>query len=685
MTRENLPARLAIAVRAASSGLAVLALAPAAALAGGPATVSVDSVNDKLVISGDPAAAGSLTVNHTIGIGYTVSGTLAMTPAGGDCATVLGTIICGGPLRDDVEINLTGNAARQVTLLGTLTDTGHAHVTLGDGNDTLNAATLIGELEAHAGGGADQITGSAYSDTIHGDAGDDVLLGAGGGDELHGGAGDDQLFGDAGIDMLYGDGDDDELHGGDGADDLAGGSGNDTFPMGTSPSSWDTIDGGGESTGSDPWAGDTISYAQRSAAVSVTLSSSTYTTGNGQVGEEHSIENIEHVRTGGGNDTLVGSEAANALDAGAGNDTIKGKDAADLLIGGPGADSFEGGDGDDRLDARAATTANADTDTKLWCNDGTDTVVRDPLDPSGQSCESDAPGFTAAPQLDGLLQVGQTLTASFSTYGDAGTTTVSWSRCEDPSSTVCDPISGAASASYVASAADQGSALRATASTTGSGATHVVATTSGVIQAAPIDSDPGDDIPPSGPGHQQQTPPVGNGTPVDVASGARKALAARELAGFAITRRADKQLLKLDSSAGRPYLFVPQNRRPLGKAARTMIVLAAADGNQLDARARVTLTGTKPGRKVKKWTGWSPGKPATPKWVAGSPVKVTIALSPVLAQVPAGQVAPLKFSATSGQRAKAAGITGAKLNVKLKLRSGNKLVTVTQTVPVNLS
>lgn len=56
---------------------------------------------------------------------------------------------------------------------------------------------------------------------------------------------------------------------------------------------------------------------------------------------------IENARGGGGNDSIVGNEAANSLDGGAGNDTISGGGGNDTLIGRDGNDTIDGGAGSD--------------------------------------------------------------------------------------------------------------------------------------------------------------------------------------------------------------------------------------------------------------------------------------------------------------------------------------------------
>lgn len=58
---------------------------------------------------------------------------------------------------------------------------------------------------------------------------------------------------------------------------------------------------------------------------------------------------IENARGGGGDDTLVGNAAANALSGNAGDDRLKGGDGSDRLDGGAGRDRLYGGTGRDNL------------------------------------------------------------------------------------------------------------------------------------------------------------------------------------------------------------------------------------------------------------------------------------------------------------------------------------------------
>ena len=89
----------------------------------------------------------------------------------------------------------------------TITDSSHALVSGGDGND--------------------RIRGGLDNDTINGDSGNDIIFGYDGNDRLNGGMGNDSIHGGNGNDTLWGESGNDRLNGGDGNDVLFGGQGTD--------------------------------------------------------------------------------------------------------------------------------------------------------------------------------------------------------------------------------------------------------------------------------------------------------------------------------------------------------------------------------------------------------------------------------------------------------------------------
>ena len=133
----------------------------------------------------------------------------------------------------------------------------------GDGSDTADFASsgggVVVDLVAGSarGDGSDSlrsvenVTGSAYRDTLLGDAGANTLDGLGGGDIIRGREESDVLRGGRGADEISGGGGNDELVGGDGADTVTGGAGTDLMFGGRGGDDFyarddepDTIDGG---------------------------------------------------------------------------------------------------------------------------------------------------------------------------------------------------------------------------------------------------------------------------------------------------------------------------------------------------------------------------------------------------------------------------------------------------------
>ena len=182
-------------------------------------------------------------------------------------------------------------------------------MTLGDGDDVLVVAGDIGTgVDVQAGPGDDTVTATARPDRIDGGGGRDTLDGAGAGDVLTDG---DTPAGADG----------DVLRGGPGAD--------------------------------------RVSYESRTAAMTVDLALGTA----GETGEADVLAGVEAVATGSGDDTLLGSPAAEQLDAGDGANVVDGREGDDSLsgagrlAGGAGNDDIgcfdacaaDGGDGNDEL------------------------------------------------------------------------------------------------------------------------------------------------------------------------------------------------------------------------------------------------------------------------------------------------------------------------------------------------
>ena len=166
---------------------------------------------------------------------------------------------------------------------------------------------LLGEALGDRYTAIENLTGSAFDDTLLGDNGVNTILGGAGNDTVYGYAGDDRLVGEAGDDTLRGGDGADTLDGGDGADKLLGEEGNDTITGGAGA---DIVYGGG---------GDDV------------------------------------VDGGTGADTLRGGDGNDRLTGGEGDDVLLGEAGDDILVGGAGRDTFLGGTGADRFVFEAAS------------------------------------------------------------------------------------------------------------------------------------------------------------------------------------------------------------------------------------------------------------------------------------------------------------------------------------------
>ncbi|MFZ7093398.1 Hint domain-containing protein [Primorskyibacter sp. 2E233] len=170
-----------------------------------------------------------------------------------------------------------------------------------------------------------------------------------GDDSLLGGAGNDTLFGETGNDTLDGGADDDSLNGGLGDDSLLGGTGNDTLEGGAGA---DTLSGGSGL--------DFASYESSDAAVTVNLTTNTFS--GGHATGDVSLGGLDGIIGSDFNDSLTGYDAqgpdwTNVFYGGLGDDTLDGMGGDDSLYGEQGADSLLGGAGNDYLDG------GADSDT----------------------------------------------------------------------------------------------------------------------------------------------------------------------------------------------------------------------------------------------------------------------------------------------------------------------------------
>ncbi len=104
--------------------------------------------------------------------------------------------IVGGPGIDVID----GGAGDDLVTIWPETDSDR--VTLGDGNDWLDAASAQAGVWAEGGAGNDVMVGGAGADTLIGDEGNDTIIGGAGDDLIIGGPGHDRLRGGAGADVI---------------------------------------------------------------------------------------------------------------------------------------------------------------------------------------------------------------------------------------------------------------------------------------------------------------------------------------------------------------------------------------------------------------------------------------------------------------------------------------------------
>lgn len=252
---------------------------------------------------------------------------------------------------------------------------------------------LHGADDLHGGPDGDWLFGQGGDDRLYGDDGNDVLYGddidpslVSGNDQLHGGPGDDELVGGRGEDRLLGGPGHDELWGGAGNDRLVGGEGFDYLEGGPGADTYvfSRGDGSGFVRGTDvivDSAGEAnrieftdsisrdqlhlradaggdglrITYGRNDELYvpgGMTGVISTVSFGNGAAMDYMALladhfDNLHFLEGSGGNDHVVGSDAAESLRGHEGDDVLFGGHGDDLLFGGAGNNVLAGGPGAD--------------------------------------------------------------------------------------------------------------------------------------------------------------------------------------------------------------------------------------------------------------------------------------------------------------------------------------------------
>ena len=261
-------------------------------------------------------------IELTAGMLYTISLTGA---EGGSADTILKLFDSkGGPIdsNDDID-GAMGNLNSELEFTPEVSGVYYISASAYTGNPSQDNSgdytVTVTEMDAPDPTVGKPIEGTDMADKLSGTDNGEMISGLGGNDSLYGGAGDDTLEGGEGDDLLVG---------GPGADTLKGG------------------------TNSTKDNGDTISYADSMAGVTINLADGTAAGGDadGDTLVDMDGDAIENVIGSGHDDELTGSRVANSLWGMGGNDELDGLRGNDMLFGGAGDDNLDGGRGDDTLE-----------------------------------------------------------------------------------------------------------------------------------------------------------------------------------------------------------------------------------------------------------------------------------------------------------------------------------------------
>lgn len=251
-------------------------------------------------------------------------------------------------LTTGITVNYSGTEAGTVTIGGdSLTFEGIEELTLTAFNNTVIGSGLGDTISG--GDGNDYIDGGAGDDLLTTGLGQDTLIGGAGNDTLMNSDGDDSLDGGAGDDSIVATGGQDTLRGGTGADTMEGGDDADVFIIEDGFGN-DVITGGEGTTDPSDSDFDTIDLRALTGAITVTYTGNeagTITDGADTI----TFSEIEKLILTNGNDNLNGTldSVGLAADGGAGNDTLQGGTGNDSLSSGSGDDLVNGGAGNDTL------------------------------------------------------------------------------------------------------------------------------------------------------------------------------------------------------------------------------------------------------------------------------------------------------------------------------------------------
>ncbi|MCH2164735.1 MAG: Hint domain-containing protein [Marinovum sp.] len=229
----------------------------------------------------------------------------------------------------------------------------------GSGDDTINAGTntfsdYAGDDTFFGPGALGDILGFDRDpnqedgrDSVTGGVGNDVITTGDDRDTIDAGADDDFVDGGIDDDSIFGASGDDELIGSHGSDTIDGGQGNDYIDAGNF---------------------DVLELIDDNGALSDTVTINDLDSVIGGTGNDT-------IFTGDDRDTISGDGGNDLIDAGIDDDSILGGGGADTIFGGQGSDFVDGGDEGDLIDTSNIASREITDDTDAFVNDDRDTVL----------------------------------------------------------------------------------------------------------------------------------------------------------------------------------------------------------------------------------------------------------------------------------------------------------------------
>lgn len=355
-------------------------------IAGGPGNDTLIGGAGNDIVS-YASAPGPVTVNLAVTTAQTTGqGTDTLIGFEGVIGSAFADTLTGSSANDIID---GGASAANDTLTGGAGIDTVSFASAG-GGVTVNLGTTTAQNTVGAGTDTitqfENITGSAFNDSLSGDGNANVIEGGLGDDVINGGAGIDtasyegsnaavtvnlgltgalntigagsdtlsaieNLTGSGFADTLTGSSADNVIDGGFGNDTIAASSGNDTVTGGGGN---DLIDGGA-GTDTAVYSGNRADYSIVSARTGT--KTSLIITGKDGVDTLTGIEQLQFadglfaapITLTAGNDTYTGTSAGDLIQGLAGNDVISGAAGNDFLDGGDGADALNGDAGDDTM------------------------------------------------------------------------------------------------------------------------------------------------------------------------------------------------------------------------------------------------------------------------------------------------------------------------------------------------